>query len=48
MIMMILFDFKLNDIYLVGSLIILLITGILYTIIRLVIKKITKKSIKWI
>ncbi|PFJ11550.1 hypothetical protein COI89_19000, partial [Bacillus cereus] len=43
MIMMILFDFKLNDIYLVGSLIILLITGILYTIIRLVIKKITKK-----
>ena len=46
--MMILFDFKLNDIYLVGSLIILLITGILYTIIRLVIKKITKKSIKWI
>ena len=44
MIMMILFDFKLNDIYLVGSLIILLITGILYTIIRLVIKKITKNQ----
>ena len=42
--MMILFDFKLNDIYLVGSLIILLITGILYTIIRLVIKKITKNQ----